>query len=261
MSRDRYRDADQVQVRVAETPRVRACWARFPGGFDLEPHEHETPVMAVALRGAIEEVFPRATDACGPATVFTQPAGERHRGRVGRQRPNYVGQVVLGRWWSFQLTYFFDAATFTADFREEYRTAIAEGIRRWDQATENDLGAVVVVEDRNEADFRIIFGPVAAPEVPAGTTFGSSRPFLDGGVIAFNAPFMEEGERLVRTGQLPLEVFGRVVARLAAHEMGHLLGISGHPDGDDTLMGFSSPVTLERPTTADVNTITHAYCR
>lgn len=81
----------EVTVRVADRPLLTACWGRFPAGLALEPHAHDTPVVAVALRGVVEEVFPRRSDTCGPATVFTEPAGEPHRGRVGREGV----QVVL----------------------------------------------------------------------------------------------------------------------------------------------------------------------
>ncbi len=176
-------------------------------------------------------------------------------------RPNYVDQVVLNRWPSFPLVYHFDAATFPAEFREDYRSAIEEGIRRWDEATANELGAVDDVEDADDADFRIIYGNVAAPQVAAQTIHRGGRPFLFGGVIGFNTPFFREGEDLVRDGTLSREGFVRVVANIAAHEMGHLMGIIGHPDGDDTLMGRSSSLALGHPTGADVNTLTHAYCR
>lgn len=115
-------------------------------------------------------------------------------------RPNYVSEVRLNRWPSFPLTYFFDATSFTSDFRTDYRTAIAEGIRRWDEATENELGAVVETDDRDTADFLIFFGIVSGPQVAARTVHSTGTPFLAGGVIGFNAPFMEEGEDLVRRG-------------------------------------------------------------
>lgn len=175
-------------------------------------------------------------------------------------RPNYVDEVLLNRWPAFPLTYFFDSASFTADFREEYRSAIAEGLRRWNVASGSELGSLVEVDDPGSADFQVIFGIVAAPQVPAQTIHRTGTPFLSGGVIGFNAPFMEEGEALVRAGELSREAFVRVVARVAAHEVGHLMGIIGHPDDDDTLMG-PSPLTLERPTVEDVNTLIHAYCR
>lgn len=176
-------------------------------------------------------------------------------------RPSYVDEVRLNRWPSFPLTYFFDATTFTADFREEYRSAISNGIRRWDAASTNELGAVVEIQDRDGADFVIIFGIVAAPEVAARTVHGTGTPFLAGGVIGFNAPFFEEGEDLVRTGTIGRDAFARVVASVAAHEAGHLYGIIGHPRNDDTLMGLESPLALDHPTPADVNTLAHAYCR
>lgn len=200
-----------------------------------------------------------AAAACGNSPTTPPDRGPVY-GPCGL-RPNYVDDVILNRWPAFPLTYFLDAATFTADFREEYRAAIAAGIRRWDAATENELGAVVEVEDRDGADFLIILGTVAAPQVAAQTVHRTGTPFLAGGVIGFNAPFFQEGEDLVRAGTIGRDTFFRVVEAVAAHEMGHLMGIIGHPLGDDTLMGRESTLAIDRPTPADVNTLTHAYCR
>ena len=75
--------------------------------------------------------------------------------------PTYASEVVLNRWPSFPLAYFFYAETFPSEFLEDYRTAIAEGIRRWDEATINDLGAVMEVDDPEEAQFVISYRVVA----------------------------------------------------------------------------------------------------
>ena len=141
--------------------------------------------------------------------------------------PNYVGEVVLNRWPSFPLTYFFDAASFPAEFLEDYRSAITDGIRRWDEAT-------------------------------ARVVHSTGTPFLAGGEIQYNPTGMREGEDLVREGRISRQTFLRGVSGIAAHEMGHLLGIIGHPS-QDVLMGLLS--FHDTPTTADVNTLVHAYCR
>jgi predicted Zn-dependent protease len=174
------------------------------------------------------------------------------------QTPNYHNEVALNRWSSFPLAYFFDAATFPAEYLGDYQTSISNGIRRWDAATANDLGAVMEVGSPGEADFVINYREITPPDVPARTIHATGTPFLAGGEIVFNATAMAEPEELVRTGQISLETFHRGLSSIAAHEMGHLLGIIGHPSRNDVLMGLAFH---DAPTVPDINTLIHAYCR
>ncbi len=140
----------------------------------------------------------------------------------------------------------------------DYREAITTGIRRWEEATGNGLGAVVQVDDRDRAQFVITFRDVTPSSTFARTFHATGTPFLAGGEIAFNRSYLTEIEGRVRDGELEPEVYARAVAGVAAHEMGHLLGIIGHSTRDDVLMGSSFH---DAPTIADVNTLVHAYCR
>ncbi|HEY7531482.1 MAG TPA: hypothetical protein VH681_01715 [Nitrospiraceae bacterium] len=99
------------------------------------------------------------------------------------------------------------------------------------------------------------FTPV---DSPARTFHSTGTPFLAGGEIAYNPSAMSEPEGLVRDGVLSREAFLRGISGIAAHEMGHLLGIIGHPRWTDVLMG---PRYYDSPTIADVNTLIEAYCR
>ena len=171
--------------------------------------------------------------------------------------PNYRAEVVLNRWPSFPLTYFFDAASFPEEFLEDYRSAIADGIRRWDVATANQLGAVMEVERREEADFVVTYRPFTPAQVTARTVHSTGTPFLAGGEIQFNPTGMREGEDLVREGGITRQTFLRGISGIAAHEMGHLLGIIGHTTRTDALMG---PAFHDVPAVADLNTLAHAYC-
>lgn len=174
------------------------------------------------------------------------------------QQPNYVVAVGLNRWREFPLAYFFDDAAFTAEFRDVYREAITEGIRRWHDATANELGAVVEVGAPEEADFVITFRGVTPTGLAARTFHATGTPFLAGGEIAFNSTTLVEVEEDVRNGVTSRRGFRNGLAAIAAHEMGHLLGIIGHPNRDDSIMG---DITNDFPTTADVHTLVHAYCR
>jgi hypothetical protein len=172
-------------------------------------------------------------------------------------QPTYVGEVDLNRWPSFPLAYFFDAASFPSEFLEEYRTAITDGIRRWDAATANELGAVVEVEDRGTADFVIIYDEVSPAPAIAFTVHSTGTPFLAGGEIHYVARGTREGEDLLREGRISQQTFLRVISSIAAHEMGHLMGIIGHSSREDVLMGSQLHDT---PTTLDLNTLIRAYC-
>ena len=67
-----------------EVGRFRVTDARFPPELELPPHVHERPILAVILDGSWDEIFRARTYACGPNTVLTEPAGERHANRFQR---------------------------------------------------------------------------------------------------------------------------------------------------------------------------------
>ncbi len=169
-----------------------------------------------------------------------------------------MDEVQLNRWRSFPLAYFFDSASFSQDLIGDYREAITTGIQRWPEATGNGLGTVVRVDERVQAQFVITFREVLPSDTFARTFHATGTPFLADGEIAFNRAYLTEFEDRVREGTMDPEVFFRAVAGVAAHEMGHLLGIIGHSARDDVLMGLSFH---DAPTVADVNTLIHAYCQ
>jgi predicted Zn-dependent protease len=173
-------------------------------------------------------------------------------------QPTYASQVRLNRWPSFPLGYYLDATTFPAEFLEEYTSAIEDGIRRWDAATANDLGAVVEVQDPDDAHFVISYRHYAGPVSSARTVHSNGTPFLAGGQIWFNPSGMAEGEDLYREGRISRATFVRVTSSIAAHEMGHLMGIIGHTTRTDAIMG---PEFVDAPTVVDVNTLIRAYCQ
>lgn len=173
-------------------------------------------------------------------------------------QPNYISEVRLNRWRSFPLAYFLDSASFSPDLVTVYHEAITTGIRRWEETIGNGLGAVVETDVRDAAQFVITFRAITPSDAAARTFHSTGAPFLAGGEIAFNRSYLTGIEEEIRDGTLRMEVFSRGVAGVAAHEMGHLLGIIGHSTRDDVLMGESFH---DAPTIADVNTLIHAYCR
>ena len=113
------------------------------------------------------------------------------------------------------------------------------------------------VADREDAQFVIMYRAFSPVLATARVTHSTGSPFLAGGEIQFNPTGMREGEDLVREGTISRETFHRGIAGIAAHEMGHLLGIIGHSSRTDVLMG---PAFHDAPTIVDVNTLIRAYC-
>lgn len=61
-----------------------ATEAWFPPGAYLSPHIHDRTCFAVMLEGSFDVVFRTAAFDCPPASVHTEPRGERHANRIGR---------------------------------------------------------------------------------------------------------------------------------------------------------------------------------
>ena len=172
--------------------------------------------------------------------------------------PNYIDEVALNRWRSFPLAYFFDAASFSPDFVDLYREAIGTGIRSWAEASGTELGTIVEVDTREEADLVVNFRDIFPEDISARAFHRTGTPFLADGEIAFNPLDLERREQRVRDGLFERDLFALVIRLIAAHEMGHILGIIGHPMRQDVVMGNG---LVETPQPADLNTILHAYCR
>jgi AraC family transcriptional regulator len=76
---------------VMGSPRFRtvdAGWftateAWFPPGAYLPPHIHDRTCFAVMLDGAFDVTFRAKAFECPPASVHTEPRGERHANRIG----------------------------------------------------------------------------------------------------------------------------------------------------------------------------------
>lgn len=165
--------------------------------------------------------------------------------------------MSLNRWRSFPLAYFFDDAGFSEDLLDSYRGAITTGLHRWSDATGTELGTVVEVANREQANFAITFRHVPSSGTIAQAFHSTGTPFLAVGEIAFNSSELKGIEERVRDGEIDRDVFFDVIAGVTAHEMGHILGIIGHPNRDDVLMGTAYH---EAPVIAEVNTLIHAYC-
>lgn len=67
---------------------LRCTYAWFPAGAELDAHIHDRATFAVMLEGGFDLTFTspairRRRLECGPATVFTEPAGETHGNTIG----------------------------------------------------------------------------------------------------------------------------------------------------------------------------------
>lgn len=72
-----------TRFKTVDLPGMQVSDVWFPPGADLAAHTHARPVFAVGLAGAIDSRMKRHTLDCGQASVWTEPAGERHRNSVG----------------------------------------------------------------------------------------------------------------------------------------------------------------------------------
>jgi predicted Zn-dependent protease len=140
-------------------------------------------------------------------------------------------------------------STFPDANRDQILARIVDGINAWAVSTSNQIGSLIRVGSPGEADF-VIVGQDSHGEWAAQVTHSGGNPFLHGGRIAFDR-------------QTVIALFARepsqILSALAAHEMGHLLGILGHPAMEGVLM--HNPLQSLRPTTEDINTMSDAYCR
>ena len=164
--------------------------------------------------------------------------------------PNYVSQVTLNRWRRFPLRLHVMEATFPEANRERALARIRAGLALWAEATGGRIGTLVETSRPEDADLVVLVEDLQG-FAAARTTHEGGRPFLSGGRIVFDRQVVIEGAAFENPALL---------AALAAHEMGHLLGIIGHPFApEDALM--HSPFGSLTPTPADVNTLNRAYCR
>lgn len=172
--------------------------------------------------------------------------------------PNYVadpGLAGLNRFPENPVPVFVDMSDAPADLRQAYTDGVREGVVRWGRAR--------LVSDVNAASVRIYLRSVSPDaSIYARTIHDASKqpPFLTGGEIHFNVHRWVGTDDRVRSGDISREALQADVAATAAHEMGHVLGIIGHASVGGLLMsagGSSEGV----PTQADLNTMSHAYCR
>jgi hypothetical protein len=247
----RVKSAMSLNNLLRENVRHRPERRLFPDTGDEPPCEWQK-----VARGLIW-VLLVWTVACSGASPAGSEDGVPTFGPCNRQ-PNYISEVTLNRWRSFPLAYFFDSASFSPDFVDQYRETIGAGILRWADATGTDLGTIVQVNQRERADLVVTFRNVVPPDISVRAFHATGTPFLAGGEIAFNRADLAPREERVREGLIDRDLFFEVIGALAAHEMGHILGIIGHPSDDDVLMWN---VLVAFPATADVNTLVHAYCR
>ena len=73
-----------TEVRSVELDALRVSDLRFPRLSALPFHTHDRPILAVILEGDFAVRFPSRTLECTAATMFTEPAGERHGNHFGR---------------------------------------------------------------------------------------------------------------------------------------------------------------------------------
>jgi hypothetical protein len=160
--------------------------------------------------------------------------------------PHYVGQTPLNRWRNFPLRYLVLEDGFPVEDRARILALILDGVGLWAEGTGGRIGTVIPARDDATAD--LVLEARALEEAAAFTTHATSTPYLARARIVF--------DRATVVGLAEAQD-GALLSALAAHEMGHVLGIIGHPQQENTLMYGLGAL---RPTAADLNTMSHAYC-
>jgi AraC family transcriptional regulator len=66
----------------------------FPPGGDLHMHTHERAIFAIAIEGRLDSRLPGHQLDCDAATVWTEPAEERHSNRIGPRGARVLAMLV-----------------------------------------------------------------------------------------------------------------------------------------------------------------------
>jgi hypothetical protein len=166
-------------------------------------------------------------------------------------QPNYAAEVSVFesvRWQRFPITIWIDPLTVQDP---EEMSSLRDGLSSWSKATGGILGVLFLREER---DAQIKVRMVETLDEGEGIT----RYTLSEGAFARAATIEIVRPRWVDVGSSNVQYRSSTVSRLAAHEMGHALGIVRHTTNPGTMM---LPVSAtDFPSQRDVNTIKAKYC-
>lgn len=129
-------------------PGLTVVHAWFPPHAMLESHVHEHATLAVMLQGSFDLCFARHEHDCIPGTVSTEPAGERHANRMGREGAEVLvlqpdpGEVEL--WRPFQSLFESITSTRHAAVSRLAARIVVELARRPDPYAKLGLQALVL---------------------------------------------------------------------------------------------------------------------
>jgi hypothetical protein len=180
----------------------------------------------------------------------TEKGTAGNRCNAGMFVPNYAAEVGVfesERWERFPITVWIDPSTVHG---AEEMSGLRAGLSSWSKATGGVLGVSFLQAAQDaQIDVRVV-------DMLDGANGMTHHIVVDHHGFLRSATIEIVRPRWV--GASYAEYKSSIISRLAAHEMGHVLGIVSHTETPGTMM---LPVSAtDSPTPMDVNTIKAKYC-
>jgi len=107
--------AGTTSVQAVDLPFGRASAMRFPGGLQLQTHQHPRATIAVILEGGFAGSYHREEHDCSATTIVVEPAGASHANRFGAAPSTVVALSLSGEDLSEPLTSLANGLRFARD--------------------------------------------------------------------------------------------------------------------------------------------------
>jgi predicted Zn-dependent protease len=217
--------------------------------------------MTTSLRAVTLGFLALAATACGSSsptapselTADVRPPAAAACTAVQHQ-PNYVQELGLlntVRYASWPVRAYIEEPELTRrGYSDARRVAIVhsimQGLSSWARRSGGKIGAIVATTDPSEATLTVVFRNLPGNQL-GGVTHESSNGAIRVSRMTINADFIE-----TRVGR------DLLWEHTPAHEMGHALGIVGHPSTTESVM-FAGVGDFKEPQLIDINSMLVKY--